>query len=464
MPTVSVIIPTYQRANLVNQAIESVLAQTYRDYEIIVVNDGSTDDTKAVLAQFGNKITAIHQENRGLSAARNTGILASQGKYIAFLDDDDLWLPEKLAKQIPVLEAKPQIGLIYSDMFRFNENGVFPDTWGKNFPTPSLPVSWTLFKGNFIPVPTVVVRRACLDKIGWFDESLSACEDYDLWLRIIEKFPVYHLDEPLAYYRQSSDNMQKEKEPMLVNTLRVKEKAFKRNPNLQKLPLQYLDKYYFQHYLNLAKLYQQNGQEAKADEVLHRYMTMRFENEIINHQKKFIFIHIPKTAGSSIIDALFPKFRGKWGSYKGHFLPNEYELDIWKNYFSFCVIRNPWDRMVSLYHYWCDGKDVSNQRGISFKEFCLSFPTSISHSYYHKRRQVEFIDRDGIRVDAILKFENLEEDFQSICNHLNLNVSLPHLIKSKFRKPDYSAYYDNETRAWVADYFAEDIELGGYKF
>ena len=108
IPIISVIIPTYQRADLVAGAIESVLAQTYQDYEIIVVNDGSTDNTKEVLATFGNSITAIHQENRGLSAARNAGITISSGKYIAFLDDDDLWLPEKLAKQIPDPRSQAQ--------------------------------------------------------------------------------------------------------------------------------------------------------------------------------------------------------------------------------------------------------------------------------------------------------------------------------------------------------------------
>ena len=96
MPKVSVIIPTYQRSHLVGQAIESVLAQTYCDYEIIVVNDGSTDNTGEILAQYGDRIVAIHQENRGLPAARHAGIRVAQGQYIAFLDDDDLWEPQKL--------------------------------------------------------------------------------------------------------------------------------------------------------------------------------------------------------------------------------------------------------------------------------------------------------------------------------------------------------------------------------
>ena len=121
MPKVSVIIPTYQRAHLVSQAIESVLAQTYSDYEIIVVNNGSTDNTTEVLSQFGDKIRVIHlHANTGPSVARNLGMNASNGRYLAFLDDDDLWLPNKLEKQIPYLDSHSNIGLIYRSSLRIS--------------------------------------------------------------------------------------------------------------------------------------------------------------------------------------------------------------------------------------------------------------------------------------------------------------------------------------------------------
>ena len=278
MPNVSVIIPTYKRAHLVSQAIESALAQTYTDYEIIVVNDGSPDNTKEVLLDFGDKITAIHQENKGVAAARNAGITVATGRYIAFLDDDDMWLPNKLEKQIACLESNPNIGLVYSDMFCFDENGTFPDTWSQVNPTPVVQELWILFVRNFIPIPSVVVRRECLDAVGEFDSTTVPCEDYDMWLRIIEKFPVHFLNEPLVRYRRSPDSQQKNEERQLVSWLRVKEKTFRRNLGLQKLPLMVLDQCFYNGYLTLAYMYINRHQGAKARPALERYRQIRGSN------------------------------------------------------------------------------------------------------------------------------------------------------------------------------------------
>ncbi len=275
METVSVIIPTYQRAHLVSQTIESVLAQTYTDYEIIVVNDGSPDNTKEVLASFGDQITVIHQENQGLSAARNAAIMAARGRYIAFVDDDDLWLPNKLEKQIACLESNPNIGLVYSDVFSFNEEGVFGEPWLKASPPPPVLHSWILFVRNFIPVLTVVVRRECLDEVGLFDQAMVPCDDYDMWLRIIEKFPFHFLNEPLALYRQSANSMSKNEEQMLLGVMRVKEKAFSRNPELQKLPLMVLDAHFYNNYMIIAYFYIRHYQGQKARLALERYQQIR---------------------------------------------------------------------------------------------------------------------------------------------------------------------------------------------
>lgn len=476
MPTVSVIIPTYQRANLVVEAIASVLAQTYQDYEIIVVNDGSTDNTQAVLAQFNDRIIAIHQSNQGLSAARNTGIKASSGKYIAFLDDDDRWLPEKLAKQVPILEMKPKVGLVCSNIFRCDTQGRVVDEMP---PAPKLRVSWVLFQKNFIFVLTVLLRRACLDEVGLFDETLTSCEDYDLWLRIIEKWAVYCLDEPLAYYRQGEHSMQTNAERMLTNWLRVKEKAVGRNPVLRQLPYGYLDRSYYNIYLDLAKLHLDREQQGAAEIVLNRYRQLRGYNlslealqnpqkieppTTMNNHKQLVFIHIPKTAGSSIIEALFPELKGQWGRYRSHYLPQEYTTELWVNYFTFCFIRNPWDRMVSLYHYWkwCNSYTNHDQAFISFEEFCLSFPKAMANTR-HRYRQIDFISRNGQKVDFIGKFENLEDDFKFICNKFSFSASLNHLIPSK-RNKDYQSYYNRATRDFISSYFSEDIQLGNYKF
>ena len=160
-------------------------------------------------------------------------------------------------------------------MFLFNTKGTFPHTWTKFNPSPTLKTTLTLFQKNFIPVPTVLVRRSCLDQVGWFDESLSACEDYDLWLRIIEKWVVYQLDEPLVSYRQLENNMQKDKERMWVNWLRVKEKAFARNSLYQRLPFEYLDPSYYKGYLSLTRFYLDRNDSSSAEKVLHRYRQAR---------------------------------------------------------------------------------------------------------------------------------------------------------------------------------------------
>ncbi len=280
MANVSVIIPTYQRAHIVSQAIESVLVQTINDYEIIVVIDGSTDNTKEVLAQFGDKITVIYQENKGIAAARNTGIIAAQGHYIAFLDDDDLWLPNMLEKQLACFESAPKIGLVYSDMFYFNDSGVLPDKWTNVYTPPPVFEILALFARNFIPASTVVVRRECLEEVGLFDETLRFCEDYDLWLRIIEKFPIYFLNEPLGYCRQSANSLQSNREQMLVTYLRVKEKAFSRNPGLHKIPLIVLDLCFYDHYLGLAYSYINRYQGQKARQVLEKYRQLRSVNSV----------------------------------------------------------------------------------------------------------------------------------------------------------------------------------------
>ena len=284
MPNVSVIIPTYQRANLVSKTIESVLAQTYTDYEIIVVNDGSTDNTREVLARFGDKINVIHQENKGASAARNTGIMASQGRYIAFVDDDDLWVPKKLEKQVKSFESNPNIGLVCSNMFFFKYNDVsadVADVWAPTSHPPGVLQDWILlFIGDFILMPTVVVRRECLDEVGLFDQTLTSCEDYDLWLRIIEKFSVHFLNEPLALYHLSANSLSTNKERMLLNEIRVKEKAFSRNPNLKKLSLKLLDQAFYGKYLTLAYFYIRHYQGEKARLVLKKYRQVRGINSI----------------------------------------------------------------------------------------------------------------------------------------------------------------------------------------
>jgi glycosyltransferase involved in cell wall biosynthesis len=200
-PRVSVVIPAYNCSAKVKEAIESVLAQTYTDYEVVVIDDGSTDDTEPVVRSFGDRVVYFRQNNQGAGTARNSGIKRSSGEYIAFLDSDDLWSPEKLDEQIPLLEHDLELGLVYSDWAVMSENGAVEESYLRKLPSASGYVFDKLVQWGFILTSGVVVRRACLLDVGDFDSSLSIAQDYDLWLRICYRWKVALVNRPLVTKR-----------------------------------------------------------------------------------------------------------------------------------------------------------------------------------------------------------------------------------------------------------------------
>lgn len=207
-PRVSVIIPSYNRAHLIGRAVQSVLNQTYKDFEIIVVDDASTDNTEKVVKSFSDERIryAWHKENRGGAAARNTGIKIAQGDYIAFLDSDDIWLPEKLEKQIQVFkDASLKVGVVYTGFWRIEGD--------KKTYIPSSKITQkqgdiyqSLLKRNFIGTPTAMVRKECLLRAGMFDEYLPRLQDWELWIRISKRYHFKCINEPLviSYYQPAS--------------------------------------------------------------------------------------------------------------------------------------------------------------------------------------------------------------------------------------------------------------------
>jgi len=198
-PKVSVIIPTYNRARSVSSAIQSVLDQTFEDFEIIVVDDGSTDNTKEVIKSFKDKKIHYlrHIKNKGSQAARNTGIKHSKGKFIAFLDDDDMWLPQKLERQLTIIEDKPDIGVIYTGFVFISDGKVY------YVYTPSLRgnIYYDVLKKTVAATSTVLLRRECFNKVGFFDEHLPRYEDWDLWIRLAKHFKFDFIKEPLVLCR-----------------------------------------------------------------------------------------------------------------------------------------------------------------------------------------------------------------------------------------------------------------------
>ena len=198
-PLVSVVIPTYNRDWIVKEAIESVLAQDFSDYELIVVDDGSDDRTPEILAAYEDPITVIRQSNRGVSAARNRGIAAATGRLIAFLDSDDLWLPQKLSVQVNFFAENPDAVICQTEE-RWVRNGVRVNPKKRH-----LKFSGMIFERSLalclVSPSAVMITKALFDAVGVFDEDLPACEDYDLWLRISCRYPVDLIETPLIIKR-----------------------------------------------------------------------------------------------------------------------------------------------------------------------------------------------------------------------------------------------------------------------
>lgn len=211
-PTVSGIIPTFNRARAVCAAVDSVLAQTFTDYELIVVDDGSSDDTPQALLSYGKRIRLIRQGNRGVSAARNAGLAVAKGGLIAFLDSDDLWLPHKLKAQTDFFAANPAaMWQQTAEIWVRNGQRVNPK---KRHAKQAGRIFQASLELCLISPSAVMLRRELLAEFGRFDERLPACEDYDLWLRILTKYPV-HLDPAYGIIKHGGHADQLSRNPML---------------------------------------------------------------------------------------------------------------------------------------------------------------------------------------------------------------------------------------------------------
>jgi glycosyltransferase involved in cell wall biosynthesis len=223
-PLVSIIIPTYNSARFIGDAVDSALAQTYPHCEIIVVDDGSTDETQTLLAEhYGDRIRTISQENRGAAAARNTGIQAARGMLIQFCDADDQLLPEKVARGVAVFVQQPAITLLYTLCDHVEADGrtriVTPHP-----PLPSGDVFCDLLNGplgNFVVTSSVMARRDALVKAGGFNEDLPVAQDWELWLRLSASAPAAGLNEVLVYYRQQPGGLHTDPVAMAEDRLKV---------------------------------------------------------------------------------------------------------------------------------------------------------------------------------------------------------------------------------------------------
>jgi glycosyltransferase involved in cell wall biosynthesis len=216
-PRVSVVIPTYNRAKYIGQAIASAFGQSYRDLEVIVVDDGSTDSTETVLKSFIDpRLVVIRQENAGRSRARNVAINAARGEYITFLDSDDYYLPSKVDLQVSFLDANPVFGMAYTSAACIDDDGR-----SLNYTYRASLSGWVypaiaFFIPHTITLPTVMVRREVLSAIGPFDEAMERFEDTDMWRRISKRTPIAGIDHVTCHIRTHAGNRLEGLDPTVI--------------------------------------------------------------------------------------------------------------------------------------------------------------------------------------------------------------------------------------------------------
>ncbi|MEB3181394.1 MAG: glycosyltransferase family A protein [Nostocaceae cyanobacterium] len=230
MPKVSVIIPAYNSMIYLPEAVESVLHQTFEDFEVIIVNDGSSDGIENWVAQITDlRVKLISQANQGLSAARNTGIKNARGEFITFIDADDIWEPTKLEKQVHCLEEKPKVGLVYNWVTLIDEKGTFTGRVFKNHAEGDV---WQrLIEHNIVECGSVaMIRRYCFETVGLFDRDIGAAQDWEMWLRIAARYPFAVVKEPLVRYRQHPNNKSKNYAKVLQDFRTIIERTFESAP------------------------------------------------------------------------------------------------------------------------------------------------------------------------------------------------------------------------------------------
>jgi len=257
-PTVSAIIPTHDRSSLLKRAIQSVQNQTFHDFEIIIVDDASTDETTEVVREFEDKRIKYvrHEQTRGAPAARNTAVRISNGEYIAFLDDDDEWLPQKLEMQMTAFRAAmSDVGVIYSAFWRIQD--------GKKTFSPPAKITQkqgnihkALLNGNFVALPTAIVKRQCFEKVGLFDENFPRLQDWEFFIRCARQYQFMYIDKPLLISYHTDKSISSDC-TAFVNALQLITDKFSDDFGKYK-------KSFLKHNLVMAKLFIQNRKVQKA--------------------------------------------------------------------------------------------------------------------------------------------------------------------------------------------------------
>ncbi len=277
MPKVSVVIPAYNAMTYLPETVASVLQQTFSDFELIIVNDGSSDNVMEWASGLEDpRVKLISQENGGVAAARNTGIAHAQGEYIAFLDADDLWEPTKLQKQAHCLETNPSVGLVYTwtavidQLGKPTRNVWTPNTEGNVW-------EYIVVKDMLSTGSSPMIRQTCFETVGLFDSTVDSCEDRDMWIRIAAHYPFGLVKEPLTLYRRHTENMTNQRQKLIQTLGRVFEKTFQSAPQ----ELLYLRGHSYGH-MNLCQAW--SSIDAKNFEE-----AMQFRKQALLHHPQLIY-------------------------------------------------------------------------------------------------------------------------------------------------------------------------------
>lgn len=282
MPKVSVIIPVYNGEKYIAEAIDSVLAQTYPAHEIIVVDDGSTDRTREIVNSYSVMRTAscenalrtthdairyIYQPNKGPAAARNSGIKEAKGEYIAFLDSDDVWMPEKLEKEIRLI-TDSDYAMVYCDMSHSVDGKLIYKSYLKEKKYKYVScgkIYENLLRENFIFTPTVLVRKKTFYKVGYFDETYRICEDYKMWLMIARDYEIGFLDETLVTRRRNKANITCDKLLFINSGIRLFKELLNSNHHSDKTK-EIIEGEYRRRFFDLGYYYWDRGDLGRARE------------------------------------------------------------------------------------------------------------------------------------------------------------------------------------------------------
>ncbi len=275
---ISVIIPTYNSDTYICEAIDSVLHQTYLDYEIIVIDDGSTDNTRTIINNNYPLVRYFYVENNGVSAARNLGISKAQGELIAFLDADDKWLPEKLEKQAALFKTDETLGLVFTENYFFNEQGISEFSANKKSRLMQGDIVRNIFLNSYVVTSTVMVRKCVFNQVGLFEEELAVAEDDNMWMRIGIKYGIALLDERLVHYRITAGSLSSDFSALVIGVTKHIEILRTRYSDLYEslgtftIRRKYADLYYSQAYSD----FDQGNYTASRSHFIDSFMSNPF--------------------------------------------------------------------------------------------------------------------------------------------------------------------------------------------